>query len=231
MRTLKMAESPFAILQAFVANTVEFVAPYKNIIEVFLMLGLYLAYNDANIRYIMSPRRTRAARFPYLTLSYHIFAGLLLAGRYYAQRFLEPTRAVVPDRVDFILSLSHAISALLLARTTHSRLPLAKASFQAVALLELVAVMLAYPTQSPQWHLTIIKIIDWFVTFRTTAGLVRKYSLFGFPKGSADGIIHLVSAPFTLWLSEYPWGIPLYYAVLSLLMAIENLVSQRVPDK
>jgi hypothetical protein len=232
----KMAESLSSGFQTCVSLAAAQIESYKASTEVFLMLGLYLTYSNGSIRYIKSPRRTRAAKFPYLMLSYHIMVGFLLAGRYYARRLLEPSLLepslpVVPDRLDFVLGFSHGLSALWLARSTHSHLPLAKASFQTVALLELAAALLAYHTESPQWHLTTVKIIDWFVTFRITARLVRKHNFFGFPKGSSDGITHLVSAPFTLWLSGYPGGIPLYYAVLGSLMSVEKLVSQHVPDK
>ncbi|KAH6886822.1 hypothetical protein B0T10DRAFT_549769 [Thelonectria olida] len=230
LRSSNIAQSLSSGFQARVSNAVAHVEPYKTSIEVLLMLSLYLTYSDANIRYIKSPRRMRAVNFPYLMLNYHIVVGLLLAGRYYLRRLLEPSVLVIPDQLDFLLGFSHALSALSLARTKHSRRPFAKASFQTVALLELVAAMWAYLAESPQWHFTTVKIIDWFVTFRTTARLIHIYDAFGFPEGSADGLTHLISAPFTLWLSGYPLGIPLYYAVLGSLMSAEKLVSQHVPD-
>ena len=215
-------------LQNQLTRTQAFFADHQPVLELIIMFGLYSKIMGPAVRYLFSTKRAKAIGLPPTSLILHILVSFIIVGRYYV---LQLSSAPVPGRLDLALGLVQAVSSFNLTKHNSSRDTLHRAAFLAMAAMNLVAVVTASVTGSPQWHRVLAKCVDWFTYYRWVQIVILKYHIFGYPKVPATTLTPLVSAPITLWLAGYPCGIPIYFAMLACVMSLNEWVTAQAPNE
>lgn len=215
-------------LQTQLTRTQAFLIDHQPVVELVVMFCLYVKLQGSSFRYLLSTKRTKAAGYPHKSLVLHILVSFIIAGRYYVLRLFS---VPMPGRLDLALGLVQVASSFYLAKHTPSHDTLFRAGFQAMSVMNLVSVIAAFVTGSPQWHRVLVKCVDWFTYFRWLLRAIRNYRILGYPKVPFTASVHLVSAPITLWAADYPCGIPIYFATLVCVMSLNEWVSTQVPHK
>ncbi|KAJ2981839.1 hypothetical protein NQ176_g1776 [Zarea fungicola] len=214
-------------LQQQLAAAHTFLDTHHALFELVFMLGMYSRFAGRTVQYMLSPKLARAAHYPHKTLAVHIAASFLLAARYYVSQL---SAAPIPDRLDQVLIVAQLSTSFYLATTVQSSDILYKSSFQGMVLMNAISAALAIATRSPEWYRVFVRCVDWFTYYRWLAVAIRKHKLFSFPKVPYTVSIHLVSAPFTLWVAGYPAGLPIYWVLLVGIMALNQWLSPQSPE-
>jgi hypothetical protein len=198
-------------LQSKLLVAQEFLIEQQPVVEFLVMLGLYIKVQGSTFRYLLSTKRAKAAGYPYQLLVFHILVNLIVVSRYYIlQLFGVPT----PGRLDLALGLAQVVSSFYLAKKRAKGDVMYTAGFQTMTAMNLASVIMTFMADSPRWYRVMIKSFDWFTYFRLIITAIRSYQLAGYPKVPITASVHFISAPITLWVADYPWGIPIYFATL-----------------
>jgi hypothetical protein len=228
LRYIIMDELTLRQLQTQLMGAQAFLIQHQPVVELLVMLGLYINAQSSTYQFVLSTKRAKVAGYPYKPLVFHILISVIIVGRYYIiQLFSVP----IPRRLDLALELAQVASSFYMAKHTPSHDTLFKAGFQTMGAMNLVSVIITFVTGSPQWHRVMVKCVDWFTYFRLIIRAIRNHHLLGFPKVPVTALVHLVSAPITLWVADYPYGIPIYFATLMCITALNEWVSTQVPHK
>lgn len=214
--------------QTLHTKTQQFLVHHQPVAELVIMLVLYAGVQNSAVRYLRSAKRAKAAGYIYNYLLVHIVTSFIIASRYY---ILQLFGLPMPNSLDLVLGLIQTITSLCLAKYTPAHDTLYKSSFQAMGVMNLVSVVATFATGSPKCHRIFVKCVDWFTYFRWLLIAMRKTHVLGFPKLPVTVSVHLVSAPFTLWMAGYPGGIPIYFALLIAVMSLNRRVSRLVPHR
>ena len=214
-------------LQTQLTEAQAFLIQHQPVVELLGTLGLYIYAQGSTVQYLLSAKKAQAVGYPRMPLVFHILVSFIIVARYYIRQLFS---VPIPDRLDLALELAQVASAFYISKHGLAD-TLSKASFKTMTAMNLVSLIITFVTGSPQWHRIMVKSFDWFSYFRLTIRGIRKYRLLGFPTVPANALVHLVSAPISLWAAGYPNGLPIYFATLTCINALDEWVSRQVPHK
>jgi hypothetical protein len=152
-----MDELTLRQLQTQLTRTQAFLIDHQPVVELVVMVGLYVKVQGSSFRYLLSKKGIKVAGYSHKSLVFHILVSFIIVGRYYVLRLFS---VPIPGRLDLGLGLAQVASSFYLAKHTPRRHAIYRAGFQAMSVMNLVSVIAAFVTGSPQWHRVLVKCVD-----------------------------------------------------------------------
>jgi hypothetical protein len=211
------ADAPLGTLQTLFNSA----SRHSVALEVSGQAILYLPLIWISSRHLKSPRLARILKLPYVPLLIHLissFFELVLYYGYLATQNASPT----PKLTDFVLAIAQITSSIILtAHVRRGNAAIVHATFHCMAFERLIASTLAYYHGSSMWHRVSIKLLNNF-TYARWLGLVLPFlaGLRGF-KEKYTTVIFFAQL-IALWESGFPLGIPVFCAMMGLLLAVNK---------
>ncbi|TEA14257.1 Sordarin/hypoxysordarin biosynthesis cluster protein P [Colletotrichum sidae] len=203
---------------------------HQTALEVAWTFSIYLPLVLVSYRRWSSRKIAKYAGLPYGPVVAHILLATVFLVRYYG-RSAAAGSPPVPGLFDLVFGVVFCLNSLqVAAHVTHGIAPLARATFQVLALQVLVATVAGYARADAGWFRAGAKLFDVFALFRW---LNRHASrLEGFETYDAQFTGVLVAAhAFCLWEGDYPAGVPLFIVLFAGLLAVNKWASRKLDGK
>ncbi|TDZ26445.1 Sordarin/hypoxysordarin biosynthesis cluster protein P [Colletotrichum orbiculare MAFF 240422] len=182
---------------------------HQTALEVAWTFSIYLPLVLVSYRRWSSRKIARYAGLPYGPVVAHILLATVFLVRYYG-RYAAAAAAgspLVPDLFDLVFGVVFCLNSLqVAAHVTHGIAPLARATFQVLAIQVLVATVAGYARADAGWFRAGAKLFDF------TGVLVAAHA-------------------FCLWEGDYPAGVPLFIVLFAGLLAVNKWASRKLDGK
>ena len=204
-----------------------FLRQWRPQIDLLYTIILYTPFLlPAATRHFKSSKTAKMMGYPYKALLVHLIAGSIELLRYHVMALSAEPSA---DGIDVTLCILQAVTSMLLCKgINRGNKFVIRTSFQALALQRMLATGISYATTSPTWHRASIKILNQFIYNRYLLGELVKLDIFPGGRPSAFSALVFASGSVALWEGDYPWGVPMFSALVLGLVAFERWVGRVV---
>ncbi|GKT62938.1 hypothetical protein ColTof4_05468 [Colletotrichum tofieldiae] len=205
-------------------------AEHHVFLEILWISATYLRFLVPSWRNITTPKHAKYAKLPWVPLISHVVAGTIELFRYYSQLAVTG-ESPEPNVVDLGLCLVMAASSFQLAAHVHEgNIPFVRTTFQGAAVQRVLASTLGFLHGDARWHRASIKLLNNF-TWTRWIGVYAGYFQ-GF-RAYADAFTAsvVISHPLALWEGDYPAGIPLFGAVMFVLLVVDKWASRKLDGR